>query len=152
MLEPTRKVALIVRVPGAPANGRVCREFVEFVDLVPTLGQLVHLDLPGNLEGTSFAPLLDNAERPWKKAVFMVGGSSDPGQVVRTRRHSYLEYRNGEQPALFDLEKDPWETRNVARDPAYAETQRELAALLQAGWRAALPPGVKPIDSRAGNR
>jgi uncharacterized sulfatase len=152
MLEPTRKVALIVRVPGAPANGRICREFVEFVDLVPTLGQLVQLDLPRNLEGTSFAPLLADAERPWKRAVFMVGGSGDPGQVVRTRRYSYLEFRNGEQPALFDLEKDPWETVNVAGDPAYAETRRDMAALLQAGWRAALPPGVKPIDSSAANR
>jgi hypothetical protein len=72
--------------------------------------------------------------------------------VVRNRRYSYLEYRNGEQPALFDLEKDPWETVNVARDPAYAETRREMAALLQAGWKAALPTGVKPIDSDVGNR
>ncbi len=152
MLEPTRKVALIVRVPGAPANGRVCREFVEFVDLVPTVGELVGLKLPGNLEGISFAPLLVDAERPWKKAVFMVGGAGDPGQVVRTRRYSYLEYRNGEKPALFDLEKNPWETNNVADDPSYAETRREMASLLQAGWKAALPPGVKAIDSGADNR
>jgi arylsulfatase A-like enzyme len=143
MLEPTRRVALIVRVPGAPANGRVCREFVEFVDLLPTLGELARLDLPGNLEGTSFAPLLVDPERPWKKAVFMTGGSGDPGEVVRDRRYSYLEYRNGEKPAMFDLEKDPWETKNVADDPAYAGARREMAELLHAGWRAALPPGVK---------
>ena len=152
MLEPTRKVALIVRVPGAPANGRVCREFVEFVDLVPTLGELVGLTLPANLEGASFAPLLVDAERPWKKAVFMVGGAGDPGQVVRTRRYSYLEFQNGEKPALFDLEKNPWETNNVADQPSYAETQREMASLLQAGWKAALPAGIKPIDSGADNR
>ncbi len=46
MLEATRHVALIVRVPGVPANGSVCRQFVEFVDLVPTLGELVQLKLP----------------------------------------------------------------------------------------------------------
>jgi uncharacterized sulfatase len=140
MLEPTRRVALIVRVPGAPANGQVCREFVEFVDLVPTLGALVGLDLPRNLEGTSFAPLLSDATRPWKKAVFMVGGSGDPGEVVRTRRYSYLEFQNSDKPAaLFDLQKDPWETNNVVDDPAYSETRREHAALLHSGWKAALP-------------
>jgi arylsulfatase A-like enzyme len=144
MLEATRRVALIVRVPGAPANGRVCREFVEFVDLVPTIGQLVGLKLPGNLEGTSFVPLLTDPERPWKSAVFMSGGSRDPGQVVRNRRYSYLEYKQSSMPAaLFDLEKDPWETRNVVDDPNYASARREMADLLHAVWKAALPPGVK---------
>ena len=144
MLEATRRVALIVRVPGAPANGKVCREFVEFVDLVPTFGELARLDLPANLEGTSFAPLLADPERPWKKAVFMVGGSGDPGQVVRTRKYSYLEYRDADIPAaMFDLEHDPWETINVVNDPAHAGARRELADLLHDGWRAALPPGVK---------
>ena len=46
----------------------------------------------------------------------------------------------------------PWETNNVADDPSYAETRREMASLLQAGWKAALPPGVKPIDTGADNR
>ena len=96
-----------MRVPGAPANGRVCREIVEFVDLVPTLGELARLDLPGNLEGASFVPLLVNPERPWKKAMFMVEDDSESGQVVRTRKYSYLEFKKGERPAaLFDLEKD----------------------------------------------
>ena len=139
MLEATRRVALIVRVPGVPANGRVCREFVEFVDLVPTLGELVKLDLPQNLEGKSFAPLLARPERPWKQAVFMVDG--DGGQVVRNRKYSYLELKKGPvTSALYDLAKDPWETINLADDPAYAAARREMAALVRQGWRAALPP------------
>ena len=146
MLEATRRVPLIVRVPGAPANGKSCREFVEFVDLVPTLGELVHLDLPEGLEGTSFAPLLVNANRPWKKAVFMVDGNG--GQMVRTRKFSYLELKKGPVPvALYDLEKDPWETVNVAGNPAYAEVRQEMAALVKKGWRAALPRS----DSSPGN-
>ena len=32
---------------------------------------------------------------------------------------------------LYDLEKDPWELRNVADDPAYAKEVRELAGVLQ---------------------
>jgi arylsulfatase A-like enzyme len=139
MLEATRRVTLIVRVPGMPANGKVCRQFVEFVDLVPTLGELVRCELPTNLEGTSFVPLLANPDRSWKKAVFMV--DSDGGQVVRTRKHSYLELKKGPvRTALYDLEKDPWETVNLADDPAYAQVRQELAALLKDGWKSALPP------------
>ena len=139
MLEATRRVALIVRVPGVPANGQVCRQFVEFVDLVPTLGELAKLNLPKNLEGTSFVPLLANPDQSWKKAVFMVDG--DGGQMVRTREHSFLELKKGPvRAALYDLEKDPWETINLAEDPAYAQARKEMADLLKHGWKAALPP------------
>jgi N-sulfoglucosamine sulfohydrolase len=34
---------------------------------------------------------------------------------------------------LYDLQADPWELRNVADEPAYAKTVRELAGVLQ-GW------------------
>ena len=139
MLEATRHVALIVRVPGVPANGSVCRQFVEFVDLVPTLGELVRLKLPDNLEGTSFAPLLVQPDRPWKSAVFMV--DSDGGQMVRNRQYSCLALKKGEiRQALYDLTKDPWETINVVNDPAYAQARQEMAKLMQKGWKAALPP------------
>jgi uncharacterized sulfatase len=144
MLEQTRRAPLIVRVPGAPANGKVCREIVEFVDLVPTIGELVELKVPGNVEGTSFVPLLVDPNRPWKKAMFLVEGDSERGQVVRTKKYSYMEFEKGEMPAaLYDLQKDPWETANVVDDPAYADVRRKMADLLHAGWKAARPPGVK---------
>ncbi len=138
MLEATRRTPLWVRVPGAPGNGQVCREFVEFVDFVPTVTDLAGIKTPPNLEGLSFAPLLANPARPWKKAVFMV--ETPDNQVVRNRRFSYLEFKHGPVPAaLFDLAKDPWETVNLADNPAYAQPRREMAALLHAGWKAALP-------------
>lgn len=138
MLEATRRAPLIVRVPGMPANGESCRQFVEFVDLLPTLGELAHVQLPPDLEGTSFVPLLRDPQRPWKKAVFMVDG--DGGQMVRTRDYSYLELKKGPvQAALYDLESDPWETVNLAEDPAHAQARQEMAHLLQQGWKAALP-------------
>jgi arylsulfatase A-like enzyme len=138
MLEASRRAPLWIRVPGAPGNGQVCREFVEFVDLLPTLAQLIGFDPPPNLEGTSFAPLLAKPDRPWKSAVFQV---QSPGeQMVRNRRYSYMEFKDGPVPvALYDLQKDPWETINLASDPAHASTRTEMAALLKAGWKAARP-------------
>lgn len=140
MLEQTRRAPLVVRVPGAPANGQVCREIVEFVDLVPTLGELVKMDVPDNLEGISFAPLLADASRPWKKAMFLVEDDGEFGEVVRTKKFSYLKFKKGPiAEAMYDLEKDPWETVNVVDDPQYAAARQEMAALLAAGWKAALP-------------
>lgn len=143
MLEATRRVTLIVRVPGAPENGKACGEFVEFVDLVPTLGELLGMRIPGNLEGTSFVPLLADADRPWKSAVFMV--DSDGGQMVRTHDYSLLQLKpgKGEGPtaALYDLRKDPWETVNLI-DSTEAEdvaARERLAGMIEAGWKSALP-------------
>lgn len=144
MLEATHRAPLIIRVPGAPGNGRACRRFVEFVDLMPTLCELAGAAAPSNLEGISFVPLLVDPDRPWKSAVFISAGGSDRGDGVRTAQYRYLEFQKGEmRAALFDLERDPWETVNVVDDPAYAKARDEMAALLRAGWRAALPPGVR---------
>ena len=138
MLEETQRAPLWVRVPGASGNGQVCREFVEFVDFMPTLGQLVGFEVPKAAEGISFAPLLDKPDTPWKKAVFQVQTPEE--QTVRTKRYRYMTFKTGPATeALFDEEKDPWETKNVAGDLAYAKAREEMAALLKAGWKAALP-------------
>jgi len=143
MLEATHRAPLVIRVPGAPGNGRSCRQFVEFVDLMPTLCELVGATAPPNLEGISFVPLLADPDRPWKTAVFITEGDSERGDGVRTAKYRYLEFEKGEmKAALFDLERDPWETVNVVEDPTFAEVRSQMAQLLRAGWRAALPRGL----------
>jgi acetyl esterase/lipase len=70
----------------------------------------------------------------------------------RNRRYSYMEFKGGPEPvALYDLAKDPWETVNLANDPAHAETRTKMAALLQAGWQAARPklPAPPPAADTA---
>jgi len=144
MFEPTTRVPLVVRVPGAPGNGKTSHELVELVDLVPTIGELVGLDLPDNLEGTSFVPLLADPDRPWKKAAFTEWGNQGERQTMRTKRYRYTErLEKGERIfELYDHQTDPWETVNVVDDPDYAATRKELAALLHAGWKGALPDGI----------
>ena len=141
MHEETQRTVLWVRVPGAPANGKVCREFVEFVDFVPTLCELLQLDAPKNLEGISFKPLLIDPATPWKKAVFQVASPDE--QTVRTKQYRYIKMDKRPVPeALYDEEKDPWETKNLAGDPAYAKAQAEMAELLKSGWKAGLPESM----------
>ena len=141
LFEPTTRVPLIVRVPGALANGRVSQRLVELVDLVPTIGELVDLDLPDNLEGTSLVPLLADANRPWKKAAFTEWGNKGERRSMRTDRYRYNEwlYKGEKIVELYDYRTDPWETENLADDPAHQATRKELAALSKAGWKACLP-------------
>ena len=100
------------------------------------------MDAPANLEGLSFVPLLEDPDQPWKKAIFMVeNGRGGVSQVVRTQGYSYMEFQKGDVlAALYDLEKDPWETINLIDDPAHAAAKAELSQMLKTGWKAGLPP------------
>eukprot|EP00911_Craspedida_sp_UC1_P000600 UC1_evm1s458 len=67
-------VPMIVSDPAQPdTHGRTSTALVESVDLYPTLVELSGIpQLPPTegLEGHSFAPLLSNPDRPWKRASF----------------------------------------------------------------------------------
>jgi uncharacterized sulfatase len=132
LFEQSTRVPLLVRVPGAPANGRECRALVELVDLVPTICEWWRLPDPSRLEGRSFAPLLRSPKLAWKGAAFSLCPVENVlGRSVRTRRYRYAEWRGrrttGELVAaveLYDLHEDPWEQSNLASAPA----GREIAA------------------------
>lgn len=146
------RVPLIVRVPGRTAPGSRSAALVELVDLYPTLAELCGLQLPDYVEGTSFAPLLAEPRRSWKKAVFSQYPrsanwdltSGDPmGRSMRTGRFRYTEWTTpaGERVGteLYDLERDLANNVNLAVRPEYRKVVAELSVQLEAGWRAARP-------------
>jgi arylsulfatase A-like enzyme len=53
------------------------------------------------------------------------------GVSVRTEQFRYTEWDEGRQGAtLFDLQNDPQETKDLAKDPAHAETVAKMKAML----------------------
>jgi uncharacterized sulfatase len=53
------------------------------------------------------------------------------GCAIRTERWRYAEWYEGKQGAvLYDHTNDPLELKNLAADPAYASTVKELKAKL----------------------
>jgi arylsulfatase A-like enzyme len=145
----------IVRLPrrdGGAGGARTVDGLVELVDLYPTLCELAGLPLPEGLEGTSFAPLLDDPARPWKRAAFTQAGKP-PGfeqRSLRTARWRYTRWTRADGTLhareLYDHERDPGETVNLAGDEALADVVAELDALLAGGPRAALPPAEPRED------
>jgi arylsulfatase A-like enzyme len=131
---------LIVSTPGSK-GGQTCDRLVEFVDLYPTILDLVGLK-PTNseLEGFSFKPLLDKPRMLWKKAAFSRYG---PAVSLITPRFNFVRFKDGEK-MLFDLNSDPQENLNLASNPKQKENLARLEKMLRAGWEKVLPPSAWP--------
>jgi arylsulfatase A-like enzyme len=146
--EYATRAPLLLRVPGAASAGATCQALTEFVDIYPTLCDLAGLPLPPHLEGSSFAPLVQNPARPWKRAAFSQyprgSGLAIMGYSMRTERYRYTEWiRQGgavEAVELYDYQTDPKENANLAVRAEHADLVSRLGAQLHEGWRAARPP------------
>ncbi|WP_372775228.1 sulfatase [Mangrovibacterium sp.] len=70
--EISTRVPLIVWTPDMNENvrGKSTDALVELVDMYPTILEYCGVEAPAHLEGQSFMPVLENPDRPWKKAVF----------------------------------------------------------------------------------
>jgi len=144
--ETSAHVPLICSSPDQKAKGGKTAALTEFVDIYPSLCELCGLPLPRHLEGTSFAPLMDDPDQPWKSAAFsQYPRGRNMGYSLRTERYRYTEWGLlGEVPLaveLYDHQTDPAENVNVAGHAANRELVARLSAKLRRGWRGALPPG-----------
>jgi uncharacterized sulfatase len=149
LFEETTRVPLLVAAPGRK-SGVASPRLVELVDLFPTLDELCGLAQPGGLEGTSFAPLLEQPDRAWKRAVFTVVSrgknvaatkrldAAKMGRTVLTDRWRYTEWHDG-SAELYDHGDDPFEYSNLAKSPPHEAQRTEMKKLLSDGWKAALP-------------
>ncbi len=90
---------LMVRRPGAKANGRVIDSLVSHVDVFPTVCELLGLDKPDGLEGVSFAKMLEEPETRTREEIFAevtFHTSYEPIRCVRTGRYKYIRWFDGE--------------------------------------------------------
>jgi arylsulfatase A-like enzyme len=135
------RVPLIIRTPGATANGHTTNALVEFVDIYPTLCDLAGLPLPEHLEGKSMKPLLSKPDQTWKQAAFSQFRRQDGtvplmGYAMRTDRYRYIEWQDRRTreivaTELYDHENDSFENTNIA---GRVESESLLAELGHQMW------------------
>lgn len=130
--EESAKSPLIISVPGAKSAGKRCHRTVELIDIYPSLAELTGLTPPGNIQGYSLLPLLQNPEAEWKHPAFtQVQRGNTPGHSVRTEEWRYTEWGFGKLgEELYNEEADPQELQNLAGNLKYAGVVRQMKALL----------------------
>jgi N-acetylglucosamine-6-sulfatase len=132
--EESIRIPLLVRVPGAPKGQRIDAMALN-IDLAPTLLDLAGVEVPDAMQGRSLRPLL-HGENPsdWRTA-FLYEYFDDPpfktpvNLALRTTTAKLIRYPGHDDwTELFDLRSDPFETKNLARDPARATMLARMQA------------------------
>jgi len=114
------RTPFFVRWPGVIKPGRESGHQGAFWDLLPTLAEMVGSEVPDDLDGISFLPLLQGMEDRQKKHEYLywelnaVGGK----QAIRKGKWKAVKLNvSNDQPVLtelYNLDADPGETTNVA--------------------------------------
>ncbi|WP_276253097.1 sulfatase-like hydrolase/transferase [Halomontanus rarus] len=127
------RVPLVFSGPGIPEDER--RDVFSYHhDLYPTLADLTGLDSPSGIDGESLAGALVDGGDGSRDAVFTA--YADEQRALRTDQYALVEYFvDGERHTqLFDVDKDPWQTENLAEDPVHADDLSRLRVDLK-DWR-----------------
>lgn len=142
--EESIRMPLLIRYPKAVKRGIVRDEFALNIDLAPTLLELAGVSSSIRMEGRSLVPLLKGAKTEWRKS-FLVEYYSDKVfprvrqmgyKAVRNERWKYIHYFELEgMDELYDLKADPYEIRNIIRQPGAAKIiegmKQEMERLLK---------------------
>ncbi len=131
---------LLVRWPGHIPPGTQVPQIAAAIDLLPTLGELTGVPVNGGkpLDGMSLAPLLQGRRVPWPQR--MIFSHWNGNVSVRTQ-----QYRLDAADRLYDLEQDPGQQHDLARDRAFEAARLSDAV---ARWKAEVLVGVKDKDDR----
>jgi choline-sulfatase len=113
--EEASRIPLLIARPGEIQPGSVSSALVSNgLDLMPTLCDYAGIPAPKYASGYSFRPLAENKKTKTRDYVF---AESEIGNMARTEYYKYILYDSGKnREQLYDMRKDPFETRNAARD------------------------------------
>ena len=123
------QIPLIFRHPDRVPDGETSALMIDEFDLVPTLLEylgLGHLTID-NTPGRSFAPALLGADIDWENKVFFEYIDT---RVIQTRNWKYVRRFLTSPDELYNLARDPGETRNLVNDPEYELIVQDLAEQL----------------------
>jgi len=129
LYEHSQRVPLMLWGSCVPA-GR-SDALVYLFDVYPTVSELLSVPLPDGVEGQSLVPIIQGKTKSVRDSVF--GAYREFQRSVRTKTHKYIRYHVGEgvHEQLFDLQSDPWETKNLAEEPSAQAIKQQLQKQLE---------------------
>lgn len=122
--EASVRVPLIVRYPKSFAGGRVVTRNVSTCDIYATICEVCGLEAPEGLDSRSLVPLMRGETDGWIDEA--VSQFLDTNFMIKQGDLKYQYYGPDMPEVLFDLARDPGETRNAIDDPEHADALGRL--------------------------
>ena len=128
----------VVRYPKLAKAGTTKKDLLICQDIAPTLIELGGGKPGPHVQGRSLLPLFGRKPAKWRKAVlaeywaeqaypWLIGMTY---KAIRTERYKLIHWvnrdRDRELDELYDLEKDPFELRNLIKSRAHAAIRDKL--------------------------
>jgi arylsulfatase A-like enzyme len=158
--QTTVHVPLLFCFPDGRQAGHRVATPVSTIDLVPTLCELLGLEVPARCEGMSLVsalegatlnrgPVFAEATQPWVAERPGVWANAGKARCVRLGRWKYVASPYNQVEELFDLETDPGERVNLlggTPTPQILATRNDLRAELMT-WQEGRDPLPARFDS-----
>jgi len=125
------RVPMIIYDPRVKKH-REISDMVLNIDISSTILEIAGIDIPEEYQGISLYPYLRNKKPAKKREALLFEHLWELPDIpssegIRTEKWKYFRYRFIDSPEeLYDLEKDPLETVNLASDPALSKVVEKL--------------------------
>ncbi|NLH41545.1 MAG: sulfatase-like hydrolase/transferase [Planctomycetes bacterium] len=117
------RMPFVICGPGIEA-GRKIDAMIYLQSLFATTCDMARIETPRTVQFPSLVPLLTGRKERLYDSIY--GAYRNLQRMVRTERYKLIRYPHVNEVQLFDLQEDPWETKDLAEDPRYADTVRSL--------------------------
>jgi len=138
LYEESLRIPLLVRYPKQFEKGKVLDEMALNIDIAPMLLDLAGVAIPTEMQGKSLAPLASGKKTDWRKSFLAEYfqenrfPATPTTLAVRTDTAKLIKYPgHDEWTELFDLSTDPYETKNLAKNPEHKDLLAKMSNELE---------------------
>ena len=134
--EESIRQPLLVRFPRLIEPGTRIDGLAVSVDIAPTVLEVGGVTIGDHVQGQSLVPLMRGDDADWRESVlieFYTHENPRPWlmdmdyRAVRTDRYKLIHWiQHPDERELYDLQKDPYEMRNLIGEPAMSDVVVDL--------------------------
>jgi arylsulfatase A-like enzyme len=140
MYEESLRMPLLIRYPTKNRQARVNKDIIQNCDFAPTFLELAGINIPEDMQGKSFAGILQGEGSTSFRSAAYYHYYEYPGwhmvkkhYGIRTEKYKMIHfYDDIDAWELYDLEQDPHELVNHYHDTEYNAIKKQLHAQLNA--------------------